>query len=106
MEAKKWPEMLAKLKEVEASAGQDAVRRRILMNEMYRFVYVRSRSTIRSGEVRSKAAFNSGFLPEEELPNRVKALAQVNYQIKNYDKAIEFGTRPSTPATAMPNTRT
>jgi tetratricopeptide (TPR) repeat protein len=36
---------------------------------------------------------NSGLLDPAEVPNRVKALAQVNYQIKNYDKAIEFGNR-------------
>ena len=28
-----------------------------------------------------------------DVPNRAKALAQVNYQIKNYDKAIEFGNK-------------
>ena len=35
-----------------------------------------------------------GFL-DEQMPQRTIALAQINYQIKNYDKAIEFGSRRS-----------
>src|SRR5437879_5498647 len=40
-----------------------------------------------------EAQINDGFLSESEIPPRVKAVAQLNYRLKNYDKAIEFGTR-------------
>ena len=40
-----------------------------------------------------EAEINDGFLEEKELPGRIKAVAQMNYQIKNYDKAIEYGNR-------------
>jgi tetratricopeptide (TPR) repeat protein len=62
------------------------------MNEMYGFVYVRQQQYAEAARA-LEAGLASGFLEEAEVPNRVKALAQVNYQIKNYDKAIEFGNR-------------
>src|SRR5581483_10620058 len=34
-----------------------------------------------------------GFLDPGQIPQRTVALAQLNYQIKNYDKAIQFGTQ-------------
>jgi predicted Zn-dependent protease len=36
---------------------------------------------------------NSGFVAPAELPQRLKALAQLNYQVQNYPKAVEFGNR-------------
>lgn len=38
-------------------------------------------------------AVNSGFVPPEGLPQRLKALAQLYYQAKNYPKAVEYGNR-------------
>ena len=40
-----------------------------------------------------EAEINDGFLDEKEVPGRIKAVAQMNYQLKNYDKAIEYGNR-------------
>jgi tetratricopeptide (TPR) repeat protein len=91
MNAKKFDEALAKLKEVEAISGR-APYDTHLMNEMYGFVYVRTQQYAEAAKA-LEAGLSSGFLEEAEVPNRVKALAQVNYQIKNYDKAIEFGNR-------------
>jgi tetratricopeptide (TPR) repeat protein len=36
---------------------------------------------------------DSSFMPDAEKPQLVKTLLALNYQIKNYDKSIEFGTR-------------
>jgi tetratricopeptide (TPR) repeat protein len=33
------------------------------------------------------------MLEEKEVPPRVKAIAQMNYQLKNYDKAVDYGNR-------------
>ncbi len=38
-------------------------------------------------------AVNSGFVPPADLPQRLKALAQLNYQAQDYAKAVEFGNR-------------
>lgn len=38
-------------------------------------------------------AVASGFVAPADLPQRRKALAQLNYQVQNYDKAIQFGTQ-------------
>ncbi|HVO48038.1 MAG TPA: tetratricopeptide repeat protein, partial [Steroidobacteraceae bacterium] len=46
------------------------------------------------------AGLNDGFLDQGDVANRVKTLAQVNYQLKNYDKAIEFGNRAIKSGTA------
>lgn len=36
---------------------------------------------------------DTGFMPEAEVPGLVKTLQGINYSLKNYDKAIEFGQR-------------
>lgn len=36
---------------------------------------------------------NSSFMPESEVPQMVRALLALNFQLKNYDKAIDFGQR-------------
>lgn len=36
---------------------------------------------------------NSGFIPEAELGQRYKVLAQLNYELKDYAKAAEFGNK-------------
>jgi len=35
----------------------------------------------------------SGFVPEADLPRRYKALTQLNYELKQYPKAIEYGKK-------------
>jgi len=39
------------------------------------------------------AAVNSGFVPAADVPQRLKALAQLYYKAENYPKAAEFGNR-------------
>jgi tetratricopeptide (TPR) repeat protein len=36
---------------------------------------------------------NSSFMPEADVPQLTRALLALNFQLKNYDKAIEFGQR-------------
>jgi tetratricopeptide (TPR) repeat protein len=91
MQAKNYPEALNKLKEVQGLSGTTPYDQH-LMNEMFGFVYVRTQNYPEAAKA-LEAGLNSGFLEASELPQRIKALAQVNYQIKNYDKAIEFGNR-------------
>jgi tetratricopeptide (TPR) repeat protein len=53
-----------------------------------------------------KAAVDSGFVPEADLPRRYKALSQLSYELKDYPKAIEYGKKslelePGSSDTAM-----
>jgi len=91
MSAQKYDEALAKLKEVQGIDGKSPYDEH-LVNEMLGFVYVRTKQFPEAAKA-LEAGLNSGFLEESEVPNRVNALAQVNYQTKNYDKAIEYGNR-------------
>src|SRR5581483_8571633 len=91
MNAKDYQGALAKLKEVEGIANKTPYDE-YLMNEMYGFTYVRLNDYPNAAKYLEQG-MNSGMLDQAELPNRLQALAQVNYQIKNYDKAIEFGTK-------------
>lgn len=91
MNAKNYPEALEKLKEVQGMSGKSPYDEH-LVNEMLGFIYVRTQKYPEAAKA-LEAGVNSGFLDEGEIPNRVRALAQVNYQIKNYDKAIEYGSR-------------
>jgi tetratricopeptide (TPR) repeat protein len=36
---------------------------------------------------------NSSFMPQGDVPQLTRALLALNFQVKNYDKAIEFGQR-------------
>jgi hypothetical protein len=36
---------------------------------------------------------NSSFMPEAEVPQMTRTLLALNYQLKNYDKAIDYGNR-------------
>jgi Tfp pilus assembly protein PilF len=38
-----------------------------------------------------EATIKSGYLPAADLPNRNKVVSQLNFQIENYPKAIEYG---------------
>jgi len=40
-----------------------------------------------------KAAVDSGFVPETDLPRRYKALSQLSYELKDYPKAVEYGKK-------------
>ena len=88
-DAQKYPEALAALKQVEALPNKTPYDEHV-MNELYGFVYVRTQQYAEAAKS-LEAGLNDGFLTDADKANRLKALAQVNYQIKNYDKAIEFG---------------
>jgi tetratricopeptide (TPR) repeat protein len=89
--AKNYPEAIAKLQEVQNLSGKSPYDEHV-MNELLGVAYVRQNQFPEAAKY-LEPGLNSGFLAESEVPNRVRALAQVNYQIKNYDKAIEFGGR-------------
>src|SRR5947207_2648270 len=59
---------------------------------MLKVAYVKTGNYADAAKV-MEAEIDDGFVPQSELQGLVRGLAQVNYQIKNYEKAIEFGNR-------------
>src|SRR5450432_1629902 len=40
-----------------------------------------------------EARLESSFMPQADVPQLTRALLALNFQLKNYDKAVEFGNR-------------
>src|ERR1700757_714814 len=91
LNAKKYPDAILKLKEAEGIAGKTPYDQH-LINDMLGFAYIRTQNFTEAAKA-LEAELNDGFTPPADLPTRVRALAQLNYQIQNYEKAIEYGTR-------------
>src|SRR6267143_1666849 len=91
LNAKKYADAIAKLREAEGIAGKTSYDQH-LINDMLGFAYARTGNYAEAAKA-WEAELDDGFAPQSEIPTRVRQLAEANYQIKNYDKAIEFGTR-------------
>ena len=91
LNAKKYADAIAKLKEAEGMAGKTPYDQH-LINDMLGFAYARIQNYAEAAKA-WEAELDDGFTPQSEVPTRVRQLAEANYQIKNYDKAIEFGNR-------------
>src|SRR5882724_7188364 len=89
--AKKYSDALAKLKDADANPKKSPYDQHII-NELAGVAYAKTNNYPEASKA-FEAEINDGFLDEKEIPGRVKIVAQVNYQLKNYDKAIEYGNR-------------
>jgi tetratricopeptide (TPR) repeat protein len=86
-----YAEAIAKLKEADGLPTHSAFEQH-LINEMLGFAYLRTNDYADAVKM-LESGLNDGQLDEADVPERIRALAQLYYQLKNYDKAIEFGTR-------------
>lgn len=91
LNAKKYPEAIAKLKEAEGIAGKTAYDQH-LINDMLSFAYIRTNDYADAAKA-MEAEIEDGFTPTNEQQQKIRALAALHYQLKSYDKAIEFGQR-------------
>jgi tetratricopeptide (TPR) repeat protein len=91
LQAKKYPDALAKLKEAESNPKKTPYDQHVI-NVLAGSAYART-NDYQSAEKAFEAQANDGFTEQSELPRIIKATAQINYQLKNYDKAIEYGNR-------------
>ena len=91
LQAKKYPEALAKLKEAEAIPKKTPYDQHII-NQMEGFAYARTNNYPEAAKA-FEAQLTDGFTPPEDIQKNIKALAQIHYQLKSFDKAIDFGTR-------------
>ena len=89
LEAKRYPDAISKLKAAEATQSKTPYDQH-LINDMLGFAYIRTNNFPEAAKA-LEAELNDGFTPANDVPTRVRALAQLNYQIKNYGKAIEYG---------------
>jgi tetratricopeptide (TPR) repeat protein len=91
LNAKKYSDAIAKLKEAEANPKKTPYDEHII-NALAGAAYART-NNYPEAEKAFEAQVNDGFTDASDLPRIVKAVAQINYQLKNYDKAIEYGNR-------------
>jgi len=91
LNAKKYADAITKLREAEGIAGKTPYDQH-LINDMLGFAYARIQNYAEAAKA-WEAEVDDGFTAQSEIPTRVRQLAEANYQIKNYDKAIEFGNR-------------
>ena len=61
-----------------------------LINEMKGYAYVRTKQYPLAAKA-FEAELSSGFTPPDQVKTLTNALAQLSYQSKNYDKAIQYG---------------
>jgi hypothetical protein len=91
MGQKNWEEALAKVKEAQAVENRTPYDN-FMIEEMGWYSLLQMKDYAAAATMLEDTV-NSGFVAPEELPKRLKALSQLNYQTQNYAKAAEFGTR-------------
>ena len=87
----KLQEAVQHLKEAEANPKKTPYDEHII-NALAGSAYARM-NDYADAEKSFEAQVNDGFTDQQDLPRIVKATAQINYQLKNYDKAIEYGNK-------------
>jgi len=91
LEKQDYPTALTHLKETEALPNKTAYDD-FTLNQMYLFYYSRTNDMADAEKV-LEALVASPYLDKADVPVRLRTLAQLNYQNKDYDKAIQFGER-------------
>lgn len=88
---KKFSEALAKAKEADAIPGKSPYEE-FVVKDMLTYLYGQLRD-YGNAAVSAEGALNSGQAPAGDVARRVKLVAQLNYQARNYGKAIQFAER-------------
>lgn len=91
IQQKKYSDGLAKLKEAEGNPKKTPFDEHVI-NQLAGFAYAKTNNFPEASKA-FEAQINDGFTPPEDIERLTKAVAQMNYQIKNYDKAIDYGNR-------------
>ena len=93
LQAKKYPDALAKIKEAEAIPKKTPYDQHVINDA--RRLGVRRREQLSPRRPRpARRRLNDGFIDAGGgAAASSRRRAQINYQLKNYDKAIEFGNR-------------
>jgi hypothetical protein len=87
-----YSQALTKLKAADAVAGKTAFEQ-FKINETYGFIYSQQRNYAAAAAAFEKS-LNSGQLPAGQVNDRLKQLAQLNFQApRNLNKVVEYSTR-------------
>ncbi len=89
LDAKKYPEAIAKLKEAQGVSGKNAYDD-FVINQMLSFAYLKTNNFAEAEKV-LEPMLTSEFVPKSELPTRTKQLLTINVKLKNYYKGIITG---------------
>jgi tetratricopeptide (TPR) repeat protein len=89
LQAKNWDAALVAINEAKAIEGKTPYET-YMTNEMEWFVLLQQKKYPEAATV-LEAQYQSGMIPAADLPARLKALTQLSYQNKAYDKAIDYG---------------
>ncbi len=95
--AEQWEEAMTHVQAARAIEGRTAFDD-FQIDEMAGFIQTRM-GEYEPAAAAFERALDSGYMPEERLNERVRLLMQLNYEIKNYDKAVQFGNRVLADAT-------
>ena len=91
MNEKNWDEattQIAAARAVETKTPYDA----FMVDELGWYVALQKKDYVASAEALERAVA-SGFVPEADMAQRLRALTQMSLQNKQYDKAIQYGTQ-------------
>lgn len=91
IKAKKYADAITKLKEADATAGKNAYDQHII-NDMMGFCAAHTNDYALAAKS-WEAEVEDGMLTPQEQQQKTRALSELYYQLKNYDKAIDFGNR-------------
>ena len=91
MKNQDWDTALAKTMEADAIPDKTAFED-YQIDEFLSFIYLK-KTDYTHAAVAYEEMLKSEYMPPEEVPDRVKVATQLNFQIKDYPKAIEFGKR-------------
>jgi len=91
LKAHKFSEAIAKLREAEGMSGKTPADQHII-NDFLGFAYVKTNNYAEAAKA-WEAELDDGFTPQADIAQKTRELAVISYQLKNYDKAIDFGNR-------------
>jgi tetratricopeptide repeat protein len=91
IKAKKYSDAITKLKAAEGMSGKTPADQYII-DQMLSFSYIKTQQYAEAAKY-LEAELDSGMVPQGDQATLVKQLAAINYQLKNYDKSVDFGNR-------------
>jgi len=91
LKAKKFQDAITKLKAADATAGKTPYDQHVI-NDFLGFAYINTQNYAEAAKA-LEAELDDGFTPENDKAQKIRQLTEIHYQLKNYDKAIEFGNR-------------
>lgn len=91
LNAQKYDDALAQLKQAEANPKKTPYDEHVI-NQLAGVTYAR-KNDYPNAEKAFAAQVDDGFTDPADMPRVLKAVAQLNYQLKNYDRAIEYGNK-------------